>query len=208
MTKLLLLDFDGVLVESLDVYEQTVTECLKAMGMPIVKEREDFLKLFDINFYEALTQRGVNLEQFARNAEPILKTVHVRRIVPFLPVCSAFASFPASISIAIISSNSAETITAVFNSWEIAPFYKEIWGSEFRYSKQEKIALAIKTFNAKPADAIYVGDTVGDIIEANMAGVKAMAVTWGWHSHNRLKQANPDFLVDTPEELSANLLVS
>lgn len=30
--KLLLFDFDGVLVDSLDVYEKTVTDCLSAIG--------------------------------------------------------------------------------------------------------------------------------------------------------------------------------
>jgi phosphoglycolate phosphatase len=47
----------------------------------------------------------------------------------------------------------------------------------------------------------YIGDTAGDIREARAAGVRTVAVTWGWHSRERLAATQPDFLVDTPEEL-------
>jgi phosphoglycolate phosphatase len=53
----------------------------------------------------------------------------------------------------------------------------------------------------RTAISFYIGDTVGDIKEARAAGVWTVAVTWGWHSRERLLAARPDFLVDTPEEL-------
>jgi phosphoglycolate phosphatase len=47
----------------------------------------------------------------------------------------------------------------------------------------------------------YIGDTTGDILEAREAGVQTVAVTWGWHSREKLVAVHPDFLVDRPEEL-------
>jgi len=44
---LLLFDFDGVLVESLAVYERVVKRALERIGSPLVESREDFLDLFD-----------------------------------------------------------------------------------------------------------------------------------------------------------------
>jgi phosphoglycolate phosphatase len=41
--KLLLFDFDGVLVDSLEVYEDVVRQCLERLGRPIIRNREDFL---------------------------------------------------------------------------------------------------------------------------------------------------------------------
>ena len=43
--------------------------------------------------------------------------------------------------------------------------------------------------------------TVGDILEARAAGVRSVAVTWGWHDRERLVAVSPDFIVDTPERL-------
>ncbi len=34
-----------------------------------------------------------------------------------------------------------------------------------------------------------------------MAGIKTVAVTWGWHNRERLAAAHPDFIVDKPLEL-------
>ncbi len=47
----------------------------------------------------------------------------------------------------------------------------------------------------------YIGDTAGDVREAKQAGVKAVAVTWGWHSRETLEAAGPDFIVQEPEDL-------
>jgi phosphoglycolate phosphatase len=57
--KLFLFDFDGVLVDSLDIYEQSVRLCLEKIGTPIIRDRDDYLALFDHNFYEAMAAKGV-----------------------------------------------------------------------------------------------------------------------------------------------------
>ncbi len=54
--KLFLFDFDGVLVESLDVYEKTVSLVLKKINKPLTRGREEFLELFEGNFYESLVK--------------------------------------------------------------------------------------------------------------------------------------------------------
>jgi phosphoglycolate phosphatase len=42
---------------------------------------------------------------------------------------------------------------------------------------------------------------VGDIKEGRLAGVTTVAVTWGWHSKEKLQAAGPDLLVEEPEGL-------
>ncbi|RPH87402.1 MAG: hypothetical protein EHM66_02810, partial [Deltaproteobacteria bacterium] len=74
--KLLLFDFDGVLVDSIDVYEKTVTDCLKQIGQPLTRGREEFLELFEGNFYESLKQRGVNMDKFVAASVDILSKVN------------------------------------------------------------------------------------------------------------------------------------
>jgi phosphoglycolate phosphatase len=49
----------------------------------------------------------------------------------------------------------------------------------------------------------YVCDTAGDIREAREAGVKAVAVTWGWHPRERLERAKPDAFIEKSEDLLA-----
>ena len=58
-------------------------------------------------------------------------------------------------------------------------------------------------FKANKDQTYYVGDTTGDIREAKTAGVRTVAVAWGWHSRERLLAAQPEFVVDKPEDLLA-----
>ena len=82
-------------------------------------------------------------------------------------------------------------------------YFEEVIGADKETSKVKKIE-SIK-LRYKDNDYFYIGDTKGDIIEGRKAGVKTIAVTWGWHSEEKLKEENPDFIVHTPEEL-VNLL--
>ncbi|MEI6865888.1 HAD family hydrolase [Flavicella sp.] len=48
---------------------------------------------------------------------------------------------------------------------------------------------------------IYVGDSVIDMQTARNAGLQSVAVTWGFQSKESLLAENPDYIIDTPEEL-------
>ncbi len=45
-----------------------------------------------------------------------------------------------------------------------------------------------------PAESVMVGDTVHDILMANAAGLRSVAVTYGLHSEARLRTAGPTWL--------------
>ncbi len=80
--KLFLFDFDGVLVDSLDVYEKTVTDCLKKINQPLTRGREEFLELFEGNFYESLVKKGVDLNEFMKASVDILAQVNFKDMKP------------------------------------------------------------------------------------------------------------------------------
>lgn len=52
---------------------------------------------------------------------------------------------------------------------------------------------------------VLVGDTVADIAAAREAGVRAVAVTWGYDPTDALEKANPDALLSDVEGLFATL---
>ena len=196
---LLLFDFDGVLVESLDVYERVVKKALARIGSPIVESREDFLALFDGNFYESLAQKGVDVQVLARAIRmapedhaqirphaamtPVLQALHERRVL------------------AVLSSNAARTIEKALARFGWDGCFDRVLGSEAGFSKTEKFGRALALYEVTPEEVYYVCDTVGDIREARDAGIRTVAVTWGWHSRERLAAAHPDRLIDVPEKL-------
>lgn len=199
--KLFLFDFDGVLADSLDLYAEAVARCLERIGTPFVKNREDYLALFEGNFYESMAARGVDLAAFAQAAMEIMPGIDYDAMRPFDGLIPVLDALQKDHLLAVISSNGSRTIRRMLERFGFDPYFKEILGSDFLFSKKEKIDHALAKYGIPPERAFYIGDTTGDIVEARAAGVRTVAVTWGWHSRERLVAAHPDFLVETPEGL-------
>ena len=201
MQKLFLFDFDGVLVDSLDVYERRVKLCLEKIGSPIIQNREDFLELFDDNFYEGIVKKGIDLLAFMNASRSIPTNDDYDQMLPFTPLFPILSELKKDNLLTVISSNVSMVIHVIFSRHGFNGCFKEILGADFGYSKKEKILHAMNLFQIDKHRTYYVGDTTGDIKEARLAGVKAVAVTWGWHNKERLETTNPDYLIETPDDL-------
>lgn len=199
--KLFLFDFDGVLVDSLDVYEKTVTDCLIKINQPLTRGREEFLELFEKNFYESLVQKGVDLEAFMKASIDILAQVKIKDIKPIEDAVPVVAKLHKKHCLIVISSNETASIREALELFKYDGYFREILGSDFMLSKKEKILYAIKKYQLPTDDIYYIGDTTGDIKEGKQAGVKTVGVTWGWHDRTKMAAAGPDYLFDQPKEL-------
>jgi phosphoglycolate phosphatase len=199
--KLFLFDFDGVVVDSLEIYEKTVTDCLQKINQPLTRGREEFLELFEDNFYESLEKRGVDLDEFMESSVDILAQVDYSKMKPFGAILPVLNELKNNHPLIVISSNDTPTIQEALRLYNFNGIFQEILGSDFMFSKKEKMLYAAKKYSAAPNDIYYIGDTTGDIKEGKQAGVKTVGVTWGWHSKEKMAATKPDYLFDTPQEL-------
>jgi phosphoglycolate phosphatase len=198
---LLLFDFDGVLVDSLALYSEAVRLILEKIGTPIVKSREDYLALFDGNFYESMAARGVNLSAFSSAAKEILPGLDYRLMKPFPGLSPVLSALQEENLLVVVSSNGSHAIGNALDNFALSPYFEDILGSDFLFSKQEKIGHALSKFGFAPDSTYYIGDTTGDIVEARAAGILTVAAAWGWHGREKLATASPDFLIDVPDDL-------
>jgi pyrophosphatase PpaX len=66
----------------------------------------------------------------------------------------------------------------------------------------EPVLAGIERLGGEPSTSAYIGDSPFDIEAAKAAGAFAVGVTWGGlHSEERLREAEPDAVVQEPEEL-------
>ncbi|MBP1711099.1 MAG: putative phosphatase [Deltaproteobacteria bacterium] len=198
---LLLFDFDGVLVDSIDVYEKTVTDCLQQIGQPLTRGREEFLELFEGNFYESLVQKGVDMDKFTAASAGILAKINYAEMKPFDAVRPVLRELKKNHPLVVISSNDTPTIREALRLYDFNGIFDDILGSDFMLSKTEKILYVIQKYSVKPQDIYYIGDTTGDIKEGKQAGIKTVGVTWGWHSKTKMAGSQPDYLFDHPQDL-------
>ncbi|MBN2421059.1 HAD-IA family hydrolase, partial [Candidatus Woesearchaeota archaeon] len=104
----------------------------------------------------------------------------------------------------IMSSNSEKTIKNILKKEKTSVDFiiseNALFGKHFIFNK------IIKKFKINKTQLLYVGDELRDIDAAKKAGIKIIAVTWGYNSKSSLKRANPDFVVNDVKELEKLLI--
>jgi len=194
-------DYDGVLVDSADVFATTFLAASRACGYSGIKTHEEVIRLFDGNFFETLAQLGLSSDKI----DEILRDAHKRKMQRFFTEVNLFQGMHESLKaisdrgvLMVVTSNDSRIVWQFLEKKGIACF-DEVIGGETERSKVKKIRKIMSRYQDLPA--YYVGDTRGDMIEGRQAGAVTVAVTWGWHSAEKLNEASPDHMVNTLAEL-------
>ena len=53
----------------------------------------------------------------------------------------------------------------------------------------------------KKDEVLYIGDSDVDVYTGRAAGVKTVAVKWGYRSTEVLMEAKPDYIIESPDEI-------
>ena len=177
------------------------TSASRRIGKPPIASREEFLDLFEDNFFSAIAKRGVDVGEFMAASKAVTPTLDYSVIRPVTELIPVLAELKKRHGLVIISSNSSFAIRLMLAKFGFDPYFDDILGADFNFSKIEKILYAMGHYGTNGGHTFYVCDTAGDIREAREAGVKTVAVTWGWHPRERLERARPDAMIEQPEDL-------
>ena len=200
MKNVLIFDYDGVIVDSLEIFMQNFIEACKREGFQNIASKKEFLKLFEKNMYESMFEMGMSKKQILRIVnfmkDRLIKNQNKINIFPSIKETIEILS--KNNILVIVTSNESSVVENFLKSKDIYKFNK-VLGSEKEASKIAKIEKIKSDFEVK--NYYYIGDTVGDIIEGKQAKVKTIGVSWGWHPRIKLMEAGPDFLISVPNDL-------
>ena len=86
---LLMLDHDGVVVDSLEIFTTSFAEACRRVGLWQIASVADVLALFDGNFYESLRDAGADdtqiREAMGRTADALRVAMPALRPIPLMP---------------------------------------------------------------------------------------------------------------------------
>ncbi len=199
MSVILVFDYDGVIVDSLELFMKFFLQACIDLNVEGIKTRDDFLRLFEDNMYSSLMGEGLSPGEIevviSKVKNNLLANHHRMKVFPGMR--KVLYSLSKRYTLFLITSNDSEVVKdfLVLNHLDL---FAGIHGCETSSSKVDKIKL-IK--NLTNEECYYIGDTIGDIIEGKRAGALTVAVGWGWHPMNRLLKASPDYLAYTPKDL-------
>lgn len=101
----------------------------------------------------------------------------------------------------VLSSNSRENVELYLRWHGLEQYFIGIYGGASLFGKARSLHRLLKKYDIDPSESWYVGDERRDVAGSHAVGLKIVAVTWGYNSRHALREAKPDVLVDTPEEL-------
>ncbi len=223
-----MLDFDGVIADSLDPTVAAANAVLEEHGFAHLASRDAMLRLVESNWFEGLRQAGVPQQTADDIDDRVAGAVQAGQLAPYAAMPGVIARLAERHHVLIVTSNRSDIVEAFLAHWAITGV-REVLGGDKGQSKVPKIRAAVRRFaeatagrshavgeprpDARHADGSdaapeswFVGDTVGDMVEGRDAGVGTIAAAWGWHTAAQLAGAAPDHLAVTPADLLTLLL--
>lgn len=191
---LVVLDFDGPIVDSLEL-----TFGLRKIEYPRLTLK-GYVEMHESNFFAALGELGWkkvgDIDYGARYAEGILGIAPVFGVAEMIRHIEAHG-FEQS----IVSGNAGSAIEPYLKKYGLKKYFAHILGSDFAKSKVEKFREVMRRHDVRAENVLYITDTPGDVREAHELGIRCIAVTWGFCPLKMLAGANPAYLVKSPSDV-------
>ena len=202
----LIFDFDGTLADSfqihLDIFNQLT---IKHRRRPLNEnEIEQFKQLSMRDFIKQQKIPLWQLPSLIKEARTIQQTQHLEPKI-FPPLTKIVPALATQYKLGILTSNTSANVERFLNHHNLSKHFRFVDAEPDLFGKHHKLKKLIKQYKLNPAETAYVGDEVRDIEAARLAGIKMIAVSWGFNSASALKEAKPNLLLKSPSDLSSLL---
>lgn len=195
MIKHIFFDFNGTLINDVDLCLELLNNLLKSQNKPMV-DINRYKKIFTfpiIKYYEAA---GIdfNIESFDSLAIKFINEYQPRSLECGLYDCvinTLEELKNKNINLYILSASEINNLMAQCKHYKIDGYFTKILGIDNIHAGS-KVDIAkdyIKKSNINPNEAIFIGDTLHDFEVAEAMGVSARLVSCGHQSIDVLKQA-------------------
>jgi len=195
-------DFDGTIVDSLDVAVQLINQAAEKYNFQPIKSEDleklrrmpmlERFKAFNVSPYH-IPRIGLEITRnYAKSLSSIKIFDGMREVILTLK--------ERGLTLSIISSNSNQNIRRFLAENKLDVF-DHIYCSKNLFGKERTIGSLIKKLNLNRNELIYVGDEHRDIMACQANRIKVIAVTWGLDTVETLEEAQPSFLARKPSDI-------
>ena len=193
--KLVIFDFDGVLVNTLDFSFD-----LHKKDNPNFTW-EKFQDFSNGNFIDGVKnavdgESHIIPSNFYEKYEEEIDKIDINDILH-----KTILSLSKDYQIAIVSSTRSSTISDFLVKENLRYCFSDILGSDVHKNKTIKINNLLKKYNILLKNVVFITDSLGDILEGNKCGVSSIGVIWGIHSRKTLEKGSPVAIIDDPRDL-------
>ena len=213
MTRVVIFDCDGTLVDGQAAICDTMDEAFAAAKLP-PPDRNEVRRMVGLSLPQALRLLAPDAdeEQRAVALEAYKSGYRERRMSGLLeePLYEGMAALinrlaDAGWLLGVATGKSDRGLHSCLDTHGIKHRFVTLQTADRHPSKPHPAMLeeALAEAGADPADAVMVGDTTFDIEMACNAGVRAIGVAWGYHEARELLDAGAIGVAETMAELEA-----
>lgn len=208
MTRLVLFDLDGTLIDSECGIVASIEYALTTLGANVPPR--DVLRTWigpplRATFPLALGNDEDRVEQAVALYRERYSAIGWGEHVVYPHIGEAIdALAEAGTELAVVTSKADMYASKIVESLPFGARFRRVYAVGPNSSHSEKasmIARALADFDVAPAAAAMVGDRHFDIEGARANGVRGVGVLWGFGSHEELTDAGADAIAETPAQL-------
>ena len=212
--KMVLIDVDGTLVDSVPDLSYCVDEMMKQLGMP--EHGEEKVRNWVGNGVERLTRRaligkldGEPDDELFEKAYPIFLDLYdknvcersclydgVREAINFLKTTD--------VKIGCVTNKNAQFTLPILEKLGVKDDFEIIvCGDTLDKKKPDPLPLlhSAEQLGAKPEESLMLGDSMSDVKAARAAGFNIICMSYGYNHGEDIRDYNPDAVVDSMAEI-------
>ena len=201
LRKAILLDWDGVLCNSLELcYEFYKVNCERFKHALPIHDVDQFRAWYNPEWQENFYEMGFTREEFALVSKDWEDSLQYSRAGFFEDVKENLERWSRDYSLAIVSTTPSWMIRDRLAQDGLEGFFQVFTGGEDGImQKRDKVKNTLDLLEA--IEGVLVGDTPLDIDAGAFHGLKTIGVTYGWVTPERIRAANPTRIVEEPSDL-------
>ncbi|NUM25862.1 MAG: HAD family hydrolase [Candidatus Buchananbacteria bacterium] len=197
MKKVILFDFDGVIVDSFEAAYSIVEE------LELGFDRDYYRKMFLGNIYDSVDDHHKDSNNKVTDQDEWFN-LYTKKLLtlPVIPgMVEALTALGQRYALVVVSSSITSPIHSYLELHNIHHLFDKVYGADVHRSKVEKMNMVLTEYGVTGPDCLFVTDTVGDLREAAKANIAAVAVTWGFHPKEYFADQVYQTMVEHPDDL-------
>lgn len=201
-------DFDGTIANTLDSIIDIMNNLSDEFGFRKIHD-EDVESLRGKRPREILKHLGISLFKLPFVIRKTRREInsHIALLTPsvdLLPVLKLLKENGCPVG--IVTTNIEENVKKFLHANDLDQF-DFFYTAKKVFGKDRILSKIIKDMKLEKSKVYFIGDEVRDIEAGKKAGIKTIAVSWGYNNKDALAKEHPDYLIDSPLELE-NIVLS